>query len=407
MARALIPKREIAIRCTGNVHRIIVGPVAQILFCLAAFFLLLWFTFATAVTLNRGIANTGQYAQPEVNAHLLGTGVPDTSIQLLAANELLARQVAAALELADIAHDEQIAIQFAKTQLGESVSSTATRSELLAIRSEKDQISHIERLLVALEVATNDLTSVRQELQVQKQEAIALQAANQISRDKTRRAITRMTEGISLAADGLDSLFSRLGVDWQQLEDDIELSYSGAGGMSIDAESYLDQFEQNSDSSEHFADADIDVAMAAIDRLNVGKLALRALPIGHPVRRPSRFTDGYGVRTHPVHKRRDFHAGVDFAAPTGTPIHATGDGVVVFAGRKGAYGKTIVIQHAGGVETLYGHLSKLNVSRNERVLRNQHIGDMGSTGVSTGSHLHYEVRVAGQTVNPMHFIKAE
>ncbi len=109
--------------------------------------------------------------------------------------------------------------------------------------------------------------------------------------------------------------------------------------------------------------------------------------------------------THLMGTRR-LHEGVDFAGPVGTPLVAAADGVVTFAGRRGAYGNMIEIRHAMGYTTRYAHLSRIRVTRGESVSRGDRIGDMGNTGRSTGSHLHYEVRLNGTPINPMTFITA-
>ena len=99
--------------------------------------------------------------------------------------------------------------------------------------------------------------------------------------------------------------------------------------------------------------------------------------------------------------------GIDLAGPVGTPIYATADGTVTESGyNSGGYGNLIKIDHGRGIETRYGHLSKLLVSPGTRVRRGQLIGQMGSTGRSTGSHLHYEVRIEGRAVNPVPFMKS-
>ena len=100
------------------------------------------------------------------------------------------------------------------------------------------------------------------------------------------------------------------------------------------------------------------------------------------------------------------HNGVDFAAGTGTDIFAPADGTVIRAGWASGYGNVIYIQHEFGIETRYGHLSRIRVKKGQRVSRGQHIGDMGNTGRSTGTHLHYEVRVNDKPVNPMNYIEA-
>ncbi len=113
---------------------------------------------------------------------------------------------------------------------------------------------------------------------------------------------------------------------------------------------------------------------------------------------------GFGYRIHPIYRVKRFHAGIDFSADHGTAIQATGDGVVVRAGRDGGYGNVVVISHGYGYETLYGHMSKIEVQDGQRVKRGQRIGLIGSTGASTGPHCHYEVHVNGKVVNPLSFV---
>lgn len=115
-------------------------------------------------------------------------------------------------------------------------------------------------------------------------------------------------------------------------------------------------------------------------------------------------TSGFGYRTHPVLGTRRLHAGVDFGAPAGTPIVAVADGRVVSAGWHGGYGNAVVIDHGAGLATLYGHQSRLAVAGGARVSRGQVIGYVGSTGMSTGAHLHLEVRRDGVPVEPMGFL---
>ena len=98
--------------------------------------------------------------------------------------------------------------------------------------------------------------------------------------------------------------------------------------------------------------------------------------------------------------------GADFAAPEGAAVSATAEGVVVFAGERGGYGQSIQIRHEFGLETVYAHLSHLRVEEGDRVEFDTWIGDMGSTGRSTGSHLHYEIRLNGSPLDPMKFIRA-
>ncbi|HUH08856.1 MAG TPA: peptidoglycan DD-metalloendopeptidase family protein [Egibacteraceae bacterium] len=115
-------------------------------------------------------------------------------------------------------------------------------------------------------------------------------------------------------------------------------------------------------------------------------------------------TSGFGWRVHPIFETRRFHAGIDIGGGSGAPIYAAEDGVVVSAGTRGGYGNAVVIDHGGGLATLYAHQSRIAVSGGQSVARGQIIGYIGSTGYSTGPHLHFEVRVNGEPQNPLEYL---
>ena len=131
-----------------------------------------------------------------------------------------------------------------------------------------------------------------------------------------------------------------------------------------------------------------------------------AIPSQKPIESIT-FSSGFGVRSDPFRHTAAMHAGIDMPGAIGTPIYATADGVVARAEWSNGYGKLIEIDHGKGIATRYGHLSQLLVEPNTRVHRGDLIGLMGSTGRSTGSHLHYEVRIDGRAVNPMPFLEGE
>ena len=133
---------------------------------------------------------------------------------------------------------------------------------------------------------------------------------------------------------------------------------------------------------------------------------LAAIPAIEPVRKDElkRMASGFGWRTDPFTKARKRHLGMDFSAPKGTPVYATGDGVVIRADQSAAgYGRHIEINHGFGYQTMYAHLSKYNVRRGQHVKRGDIIGFVGSTGRSTAPHLHYEVIKNGEKINPINF----
>lgn len=146
--------------------------------------------------------------------------------------------------------------------------------------------------------------------------------------------------------------------------------------------------------------------LAELDRMALYKAAASRVPFANPVRGNYRYTSGFGWRRDPKTGRGRMHEGTDFAGGRGTPIHVTAEGVVVEAGWHSGYGNVVTVRHAFGIETRYAHLSKIHVREGERVSRGERIGDMGNTGRSTGTHLHYEVRIGGNPVNPMTYIRA-
>ncbi len=136
---------------------------------------------------------------------------------------------------------------------------------------------------------------------------------------------------------------------------------------------------------------------------------LASIPSIKPVRsdklkRNIHSLSGYGIRLHPVHKVRKFHKGIDFTAPRGTAIQATGDGTVVrVEKKKGGYGNSVLIDHGYGYQSLYAHMHTIDVKKGEKVKKGQKIGEVGSTGLSTAPHLHYEVKLNGKSINPIDY----
>lgn len=150
----------------------------------------------------------------------------------------------------------------------------------------------------------------------------------------------------------------------------------------------------------------IRIRRAADDLSDMRQLAdaARGVPFARPVE--ARTTSGYGLRFDPFNRRPALHQGQDFAAPINTPVTATAPGVVSFSGIRSGYGKTVEIDHGDGFKTRYAHLNFISVAAGDRVALGQRLGGMGTTGRSTGVHLHYEVWMDGRPHNPARFIRA-
>lgn len=124
------------------------------------------------------------------------------------------------------------------------------------------------------------------------------------------------------------------------------------------------------------------------------------IPLASPIWDEYRISSRFGTRMHPILKEWKFHNGLDLSCPAGVRVHATAEGVVCFSGNKNGYGKCVVIRHLYGFETIYGHLARIHAALGQRIHIGDVIGFVGSSGMSTGPHLHYEIRKKGRVVEP-------
>lgn len=185
----------------------------------------------------------------------------------------------------------------------------------------------------------------------------------------------------------------------------IGLAVSAAAPASADV--VMDSHDEDAGIPSGLGDADADFRAIYASWKKMDNVVRSTVSI--PSRKPVdnlMLTSSFGVRSDPFNGHRRAHKGIDIPGPVGTPIYATADGVVGRSSWVSGYGNMIEINHGNGIETRYGHMSKLMVEPNSRVRRGQIIGLMGSTGRSTGSHLHYEVRIDGEAVNPMPFVES-
>jgi murein DD-endopeptidase MepM/ murein hydrolase activator NlpD len=148
-------------------------------------------------------------------------------------------------------------------------------------------------------------------------------------------------------------------------------------------------------------------AEGAIDSAAKARAIFNALPIGRPMTARHELSSGFGSRLDPFTRSLAQHSGLDFRAPTGTPVKAVTSGEVITAGYNGGYGKMVEIDHGFGITTRYAHLSSISVKEGDRIAKGGVLGHVGSTGRSTGPHLHYEVRVDDDALDPMRFVRAE
>ncbi len=234
-----------------------------------------------------------------------------------------------------------------------------------------------------------------------KAEAADLALELRLMAERNARIFGQIEEAMSVSLEPLDAMFRQAGLNPVRILEEVRRGYSGQGGPLMPL-----AMSTRGDGTPDPDTLRANDILKRLDELNLYRIAIQKTPFAMPVKSAFRFTSGFGYRRDPKGGGTRMHEGVDFAAATGTPIYATADGVVVEAGWDSGYGRSVVIRHGFGIETRYAHLSRIHVNAGQRVSRGERIGDMGSSGRSTGTHLHYEVRVGGVAVNPMTYLRA-
>ncbi len=300
--------------------------------------------------------------------------------------DVIAGTLRDAMKERDMARDE------AETLLAELAETTAEQPDVT-------RLEDLEATLGFMTAALGNLAETRDEMSAFVDEAeqhldrVALE--EKLEGQRNERIFTQIEDAVTTSLKPIDDMFSQVGLPTDSILEQVRRSYSGRGGPLTPI-----VFSTSGDAEPDPLTTRANDVLSQLDRLNLYRIAAEKLPFGFPVRGSYRSTSGFGPRWGRMHE------GHDWAGPTGTPIHATADGVVSFAGRQGGYGNLIKIKHDFGYETRYAHLSRFRVKVGDRVSRGDRIGDMGNTGRSTGTHLHYEIRRGGSAINPMKYIKA-
>lgn len=215
-----------------------------------------------------------------------------------------------------------------------------------------------------------------------------------LTQQRNDRIFSQLEDAVSVSLAPMDKMFRDAGLSPDRMIDQIRAGYTGQGGPLTPLTFSTKGERPDADSLR------ANSILRSMDDINIYRIAATKAPFALPLKSAFRFTSGFGPRWGRMHN------GTDFAASHGTPIYTTGDGVVISAGWLSGYGNLVKVQHEFGIVTYYAHMSKIHVSKGQRVSRGDKLGAMGSTGRSTGTHLHYEVHVGGKPVNPMKFIKA-
>jgi septal ring factor EnvC (AmiA/AmiB activator) len=272
-------------------------------------------------------------------------------------------------------------------------------------RTDADRASDLEAALEFLAGALDRTADERDALNMialqTRQEADHVALEKRLLEDRTNLILARLEDAVQVSMEPLERVFRAAGLPPEQILNQVR------SGMVRPEDRMTPLSISTSGTLVEDTDAErVNAILSGLERVNMYRIAGQRVPFAQPVTASVRFTSGFGNRRDPKTGRTRMHSGVDFAGPSGTAIKSTADGVVKKAGWQSGYGNAVVIEHAFGVETLYAHLSRINVSAGQRVSRGDVIGGMGTTGRSTGVHLHYEVRVGGNAVNPMTYIRA-
>ncbi len=283
------------------------------------------------------------------------------------------------------------------TALMAEINAPETQTEADAL---DDMVTTLDDMIVALDELAVERDRIAAVAQTSDDIVAELELEARLNAQKNDSIFKQLEEAVSVSMEPLDEMFKATGLPTDRIIDQVRRGYNGQGGplepISFSTKGGLpdpDSLRANA-------------VLKNLEQMNIYRMAVEKLPFGHPVKDNHRYSSGFGWRSDPKNGSRRLHKGSDFAGRPGTDIFATADGVVTHAGWSSGYGKLIKIQHEFGIETRYAHLTAINVSVGQKVSRDMKIGDMGSTGRSTGTHLHYEVRVGGTPVNPMTYIKA-
>ena len=250
----------------------------------------------------------------------------------------------------------------------------------------------------ALAETAEERDRIAEDAELAFEQANEMQLELRLMTERNDEIFRQLEEAMTVSVEPLGEMFRAAGMDPDAMISKVRKGYSGIGGGALTPI----QFSTMGSHAGHGHDnaERANALLDKMDEINLYRIAASKAPFAEPVQSSYRFTSGFGQRWGRL------HAGADFAAPIGTPVYSTADGVVVSAGWASGYGRLIKIQHEFGIETRYAHLNKISVKVGQRVSRGERIGDMGNSGRSTGPHLHYEVRVGGTPVNPMTYIRA-
>lgn len=415
------PEKRLFLRSDTETRFIRLKPETQLLAWTGSSFLVGWTIIATAILLMDSIGAGNFRAQAERDKMVY----EDRLDALSAERDLRLAEAAAAqnrfssaltqislmqtelLNSEDKRHEMETGLDVVQATLRRTMIERETaRDQAESLLAQADGTSTVAGLPTDAMTGTVDILGDALAATANERDQIAADAADAIQQaqdltDQMRQMENRndeifrqLEQAMLVSVEPLDQMFRAAGLNPDEIIDEVRRGYSGTGGPLTPLQ--FSAMGQGPDADGLRANN----ILNSMDRINLYRIAAERLPFTMPLRDAYRLTSDFGTRWGRL------HGGIDMAAPTGTPIYAPADGVVTFAGWSSGYGKLVTIQHEFGIETRYAHQSTIRVEVGQRVSRGDRIGDIGNTGRSTGPHLHYEVRVGGETVDPMIYIRA-
>tara|TARA_R100000655_G_scaffold24611_2_gene49963 strand:- start:2543 stop:3871 length:1329 start_codon:yes stop_codon:yes gene_type:complete len=420
------PERRVFLKSDTDTRFIRLRPVTQLFVFTGASLFVAWSIVATAVILMDSIGSGNFREQAKRDQRTYQARLSDLSAQRNGrAEEAVAAQERfnAALKQISVMQSELLQSETRRRELetGIEVIQSTLRDTMKDREAARTQVAELEGAAAGegkatraangssapislLAEALERTAAERDQVVIDAQDAlIQADELNQklaLMREQNDAIFRQLEEAMTVSVAPLDKMFRSAGMPTDRMLATVRRGYSGQGGPLMPL-SFSTRGEAPSPDTLR-----ANRLLGQMDKLNMYRIAAQKAPFANPLKSSFRFSSPFGYRRDPKTRGRRMHSGTDFAAGMGTPIHSTAEGVVTHAGWSSGYGRLVKIQHEFGVETRYAHMSKLRVKVGQRVSRGQRIGDMGTSGRSTGVHLHYEVRVGGKAVNPMIFIKA-
>lgn len=417
------PERRVFLRSDADTRFIRLKPASQLVAFAGVSLLVAWTIIATAILLmdSIGSGNFRDQARRDQRTYEARLNA------LEAERDLRAQEAAAAqerfnsvLEQVSQMQTDLLASETRRRELETGIdviqaTLRRTMKERDAARREKEQLAlalensggnaqtgkdspghdaTLEVLTTALAETARERDKINENARLAMLDAEEMAARIQLMKDRNDQIFRQLEEAMTISVEPLDKMFRAAGLDTENMLDTVRRGYSGQGGPLMPLSFSTRGVEPTPDEMR------ANRILNQMDRLNLYRIAAQKAPFSMPIKAAFRYTSGFGMRWGRM------HSGADFASEHGTPIYATADGIVTHADWLSGYGRLVKIKHEFGIETRYAHMSRIRVKKGQRVSRGDHIGDMGNTGRSTGTHLHYEVRVGGEAVNPMTYIKA-